>query len=96
MSDQPKIDGGGSAFPLPSGHARVKGYQAGVGEYSTVAEVCTTGMSLRQFYAASALPGLYPPEVWKLEFSREEIAAAAQTAFAIADAMIAAGKSGAK
>lgn len=50
-----KNNDGGSAFPLPCGHATVKDYQAGVGDFEKTVEVCKTGMSLRDYFAAKAM-----------------------------------------
>lgn len=74
------------AFPTPSGRARVKGYQAGFGQYETTEEVCQTGMLLRDYLAAQTLAGLVP--VWNDRGSTFAVEIA-KSAYEIADAMLA-------
>jgi hypothetical protein len=46
------------AFPTPAGHAQVKDYHPGHGDVSRTVEICTTGMTLRDYFAAKALQGI--------------------------------------
>jgi hypothetical protein len=45
------------AFPCPSGHQPVKCYQAGIGDFTVNQAVCTTGITVRDYFAAAALQG---------------------------------------
>ena len=53
-----------SAFPTPSGHAVLKSYQPGAGDYEQTVPVCMTGMTLRDYFAAKeTLADFDHPEV---------------------------------
>ena len=88
------------AFPTPAGHATVKDYQPGVGEYSRTVEICQTGMTLRDYFAAKAMTGSLAAEshVYYFQDQKDDSGATKRTryqiiaeeAYKIADAMLAA------
>jgi len=77
---------GGPAFPTPSGHARVKDYHAGHGEFEKTVAVCESGMSLRDYFAGQTLTGILA----NAADPRECYDVYADRAYQMADAMLAA------
>lgn len=80
MSEQ--LNDGGPAFPTPAGHARID-VKHPQGDYQRTVEVCTHGMSLRDWFAGQRAAGInndvsvaLAPDV------------AARNCYAFADAML--------
>lgn len=88
MNAQDQLNDGGPAFPTPSGHATIKGYQPGVGEYEQTVDVCKIGMSLRDWFAGMVMAGLMANPIDKTGLNCVE------TAYEAADAMLAARQKG--
>lgn len=81
---------GGPAFPVPSGHARIKDYHAGHGEFEKTVAVCESGASLRDYFAAKAMAGELSSQSETVVFTEKGFPNLAKRCYEIADAMIAA------
>lgn len=82
MSDASKIDDGGAAFPFE--------YDDNSAPSGISYRLSHSGMTLRDYFAAAALTGFTAGTFWA-EVDNDE---AAKAAYAVADAMIAASKTG--
>lgn len=69
------------AFPTPCGTAVVTDYHPGHGDVRRTVDVCATGLTRREYFAAKAMQGL-------LASSEADDASIAKYSVALADALI--------
>lgn len=82
------------AFPAPCGHAKIKTWHAGHGEFERTVEICTTGITARDYFAAAALSAMEDIKhdgTFSASNDHMQVARArwiAKSAYRIADAML--------